>query len=533
MFVRGLIFFAGLAALSAVGAWLAGNPGEVTILTRIPFTEKTTVRVDTSVGVLLLAAGLLAAAAAILYRIWGGLWNVPRQLGRARRERRLRRGHLALARGMVAVAAGDTHEARRQARRADELLDDPPLTLLLAAQAAQLEGDEAAAETRFTAMLERPETEFVGLRGLMLLAQRHGDAGRALDLARRARLLKPELPWVQTTLFELEVTGGLWPEAERTLKAMVRHKTLPPAEIARKTAVVLLERSLDAERHGTTSAALASARKAQAADPGFLPATLRLAWLHHGAGRDRRAQKLIEDSWRLAPHPELARLYRLVAPAKDALRALQAMETLEKLQPGHRESHLALARASLDAQLWGEARRHVKQAGEPLTAGICRLMAELVDAEGGDAGAAREWLARATEAEPDPAWVCGACGAVAEDWSAHCGNCGAFDRLDWRIPARVRALAPAEAAEAAETAAVTLPPRPAPPPPPLPVHPHGPQPVPASALRPPAPDALSPVLQEHPTEAPPAEADTGAEDEEDEDREDEPDVVTLTPAERG
>ena len=443
MLLRGLIFLAGLALLSAAGAWLAKNPGDVTIMWR-------DYRVDTSVGAMLLGVGLLAAAAALLYRVWGGLWNIPRHLGRTRRDRRSRRGHLALAKGMVAVAAGDTSEARRQARRADELLDDPPLTLLLAAQAAQLEHDEHAARAHFEAMLEQPETEFIGVRGLLMLAQREGDNAAALELARRARKLNPKLPWVLDTLFDLQAAAGLWAEAEETLRAASRQKTLPAAVAAHKIAVVLLQRSVDSEMAEDTAGTMAFARKARAADPSFLPAVLRLAWLRHGEGKGRRAQKLIEESWATAPHPELARLYRLAEPAASAagaLRGLRALETLEKIHPGHRESHLAMARAALDADLWGETRRHLNAAGGPVTAGICRLRAELVEAEGGEPGEARQWLARATEADPDPAWVCGGCGAVAEDWSARCGNCGAFDRLDWRAPPRVRALGPGEAAD--------------------------------------------------------------------------------------
>ena len=46
----------------------------------------------------------------------------------------------------------------------------------LAAQAAQLNGDELAARKYFTAMLDRPETRFLGLRGLLTQALKTGDA---------------------------------------------------------------------------------------------------------------------------------------------------------------------------------------------------------------------------------------------------------------------------------------------------------------------------------------------------------------------
>ncbi len=63
------------------------------------------------------------------------------------------------------------------------LLAEPPLTLLLSAQAAQLNGDEQAARRYFTAMLDRAETEFLGLRGLVMQALRGGDEAAALGLS--------------------------------------------------------------------------------------------------------------------------------------------------------------------------------------------------------------------------------------------------------------------------------------------------------------------------------------------------------------
>ena len=96
-------------------------------------------------------------------------------------------GYRALTQGMVAVAAGDAEEAQKLARKADALLAEPPLTLLLSAQAAQLNGDETARPQRyFTAMLDRAETEFLGLRGLIMQAlkrRRRGDGAAP----RRAR----------------------------------------------------------------------------------------------------------------------------------------------------------------------------------------------------------------------------------------------------------------------------------------------------------------------------------------------------------
>ena len=77
----------------------------------------------------------------VLHWLWRLLWRGPRDLGRLRAERKRQQGYRALSQGMAAVAAGDAAEARRQAKIANSLLKDPPLTLLLADQTTQLGGD--------------------------------------------------------------------------------------------------------------------------------------------------------------------------------------------------------------------------------------------------------------------------------------------------------------------------------------------------------------------------------------------------------
>jgi uncharacterized membrane-anchored protein len=73
-------------------------------------------------------------------------------------------------------------------------------------------------------------------------------------------------------------------------------------------------------------------------------------------------------------------------------------------------------------------------------------MARLEEAEHGDLDKAREWLMRAGEALPDPAWVCDSCGALASEWQPRCGACDAYDGLAWHTPPRVP-IAVAAAAE--------------------------------------------------------------------------------------
>ena len=433
--IRALRYFVVIALLAAGAAWLADQPGSVSMVWG-------GYQIDTSFGVLAIGVGSIAVLTALLYRTWLFVRRAPASMRGAWKSRRQDRGYRALTKGMVAVAAGDGDEARRQARRAEDLLNEPPLTMLLSAQAAQLNGDDRAAERFFRAMTENEETEFLGLRGLLNQATKRGDQAEALSLTRRAHRLNANSDWVSESLFVLQVQAGQWLDAHVTVKEAVRNKHLDPADGKRRQAVLTYQMSLDAARGGDRDRALEYARDSLNMDPGFVPAALSVAGTLISVGKNRKAASMIERIWARTPHPHMVALYLEARGATDALDRVKAAEKLRATNAGDVESDLAVAGEALAANLWGKARDHLMAAGgDNPPARVCRMLAELEEAEHRDLGKARQWLVKASMADPDPAWVCGNCGHTVTNWSASCGNCGGFDRFTWRTPAHVMQLA--------------------------------------------------------------------------------------------
>ncbi len=449
--LRAIRYLVILAGLAAAALWLADNPGQVRLQWRGYLVE-------TSAAMLFATFAVVAFGAAALYRIWAFLRGVPAGIGRARQEGRRRRGYLALTRGMVAVAAGDAREAGRQGDRADGLLGDPSLTMLLSAQAAQLNGDEKAAEKFFTAMLDRPEMEFLGLRGLLSQSMRRGDTARALTWARRAYALKPKSEWLGNNLFDLLTRQGLWSEAATVLSGAIRNKAVAPVQARRRQAVLNHLLAVQADASGDHRLALKLAGKAFDGKPDFVPGAVHYAGLLVAAGKRRKAMATLEKAWRAQPHADLATAYWPASGAEDALSRMKAAQKLCAGDPDHEESHRVLAAAALAAGLWGDARHNLQYLtgtpGVAVTAAACRMMAELEERENGDPEAAREWLFRAGNAEPDAVWVCRECGNTTRQWSPLCGKCHVFDGFEWSRPLNVPALAPvAEDKAAPEIAA--------------------------------------------------------------------------------
>jgi HemY protein len=435
--MRRLAAIIALAVLAIAAATIADYPGAVDITWQ-------GWEIDTSIGVLVAALALLALVIWLLLWLIAAVIRVPRNFRRNRRARRRRLGELALTRGMIAIAAGESAIAKRQAERAEWLLGPTPLALMLAAQVAQRNGDEVGARQRYTALLDQKEVALLGLKGLIGQALKAGDGEEALRLAERAHQLRPNATWAFETLFALQTRAEKWEAARDTLAAATRRNLLSAAHAQHHRGALFYELSLAAEHDGDRRRALTLAASAQDLLPDIAAAAARHARLLIAEDRRRAARRDVERAWQKTPHPDLAAIWNELGGAVPALELVAWVEKLAMHNPTSPETALARAEAALAAQLWGEARRHLGEAiaaaPDGPTRRLCLLMARLEDSEHPAEGRGREWLDRALAAPADPAYLCARCGGANTKWRALCAHCHGFDTLSWRATGGTRSV---------------------------------------------------------------------------------------------
>jgi HemY protein len=416
------LILVGLIAFSFV--WLADRPGDIAI-TWLGY------RLETSLLLGVVVVTLVAVLTTLLWSITLFLIRSPERLARIRTDRRRRRGLSAIARGLVAIGAGDAGAARKFANEAQRIAPAEPLTLLLAAQTAQLHGDRAGAETAFREMAERPETRLIGLRGLYVEARRRNDRSAARLFAEEAAKNAPSLAWAAQAVLEFHCADRDWEGALKILDRNVKAGLLDAATWRRQRAVLMTARALALE-DTNREAAKAQALEAIKLAPDLVPAAALAGRLLADAGEIRKAGRIIEAAWKLNPHPEFAELFAHLRIADSARERLVRIQTLIRQTPGHMEARLALARAALDAREFATARSALEPVtGEP-TPRVAALMAELEEVEHGDTGRAREWMARALRAPRDPAWT--ADGIVSDRWMPVSPVTGRIDAFQWKVP---------------------------------------------------------------------------------------------------
>jgi HemY protein len=422
--IRALSLFLVIAAITAGALWIAGQEGAVTV--EVPGTVY---KVSLAVAIFLLI--MTIGFCIFTYRFFAWLGLLPEKLAMWGQARRNKKGMAALTRGLVATAAGDIEDARRQSRKAMGLIGDPPLALLLAAQSAQLQGDEKEAEKQYTAMLKTPDLEFLGLRGLYMGAMRRDDRTKALEIATRAFALRPKAPWVVNALFDLQTGQHNWSLAGATLEAAGKAKLLDNGVTRRRRAVLRAAEALEADEAGDAAKALTFAQEAASIAPGLTAAALTAARLSANNGRTWKASGILEQAWAKEPHPAIARAYADLKPEETPRNRAVRLGGLAAQNPNHPESRILSASIALSSGDWQKAKDAIKDLASSFpSARVCTLMAD-IERHAGDDHESRGWAARAIKAPRDAVWVCASCARQYADWSAVCAGCGAFDTLAW------------------------------------------------------------------------------------------------------
>jgi HemY protein len=422
--IRVLAYLAIVALLAFGAVWLAERPGDVVITWQGH-------RLETSVMVLTAAAAALAAAAVLFWSTLRAIVRSPAALARWRAERRRERGYRALSQGLVAVGSGNAGAARRHAEEAARAAPGEPLTLLLAAQAAQLSGDRDSASRTFERMTGRDDTRLLGLHGLYIEARRRNDGAGARLYAEEAARHAAVPPWAGQAVLELCCGEGDWAGAlerlERNMKAGLLDKSL----WRRQRAVLLTAQAIAAEDLDRDRAK-ALAQEAVKLAPDLVPAAAMAGRMLGEAGDLRRASRVIEGAWTANPHPDLAAAYAHLRPGDSARERLARIRALAaKAPPGDLEAAVAVAHAAIDARELAVAREALaSRLGEP-TRRVAALMAMLEEMQG-DEGRAREWMARAVNARRDPAWT--ADGFVSDRWLPVSPVSGRLDAFSWKDP---------------------------------------------------------------------------------------------------
>jgi HemY protein len=431
-----VLFIAVIAALTFTAGFLLDSEGGMQVA--VAGYEFTLGPLQAVIALLLLMAltwivlfvvGLIVA----VIRVVNGDDNAIKRYFDRNRERK---GYAAVSEGLMALAAGDGRLALSRAHKAEKYLDQPELTTLLVAQAAEVAGDTSRATDAYKDLLGDQRTRFVAIRGLMNQKLAEGDTETALKLAEKAFALRPKHKETQDILLKLQAEHSDWKGARTTLGAKMKAGSLPREVYRRRDAVLALQEARVVMDDSASVEAREAAIEANKLSPDLIPAAAMAARRYIEKDDKRAAARVIKKAWSVQPHPDLAAAFAEIEPEETPERRLKRFRDLTAIKPDHEETKLLLTELAITAEDFPTARRSLGDlATSHPTARSLALMAAIEKGEGADDAVIRGWLARALTAPRGPQWCCDKCQAIHVQWGPICDNCGGFDTLSWREPA--------------------------------------------------------------------------------------------------
>lgn len=434
--VARILFFVALVALLGLGgAVLVETGGSLRIaLAGWEFSLGPLQSVIAGLVLLFLAWGvikLFQLVLATLHFLNGDETAISRYFDRNREKR----GYQAVSDGLIALASGEGRLALIKAQRAQKYLDQPELTTLLVAQAAEAVGDGQKATEAYKELLANPETRFVGIRGLMKQRLAEGDTLTALALAEKAFALKPRHSETQDILLKLQSDSADWTGARQTLRAKQKGGSLPKDVYKRRDAVLALQQAKGVLDESASIEAREAAIAANKLSPDLIPAAAMAARSYILSGDKKNAARVLKKAWEAQPHPDLAAAFAEIEPEETAAARLKRFAALTGLHTDHAETRLLLAELNIAAENFPAARRALGDLAESHpTQRTLTIMAAIERGEGADDAVVRGWLTRALTAPRGPQWCCDNCHAIHAAWAPICSNCSGFDTLSWREP---------------------------------------------------------------------------------------------------
>lgn len=437
-----------LTIIGVVAIWLGDRPGDLVL--RWPGYELRT-SVATGIGVTLVTLFIFL----VMWRGYAWLINWPERFKDMRRKQKKARGELAMAGSLMSLAEGNVAEASKAALEAQNNLPDHALPLLLAAQAARMDGNHSLAEKKYKALIAFPaptnkqnNPKELGYRGLFSMALAEGkkdEAREHLQHTLAASAVKSKPVWALQGLFQIEAGDGNWQEALKLVDQLAARGGIEKSDAKRLRAVLLVAEGqalalqlAENENAEIRARGLKLVQRAIILVPDFIPALVlasQLAATNNGGNSAHKIVKRIEQLWKKTPHPDLVSAYLALQPGKSALQNLKLVQKLTAKNRTHSESRIALASAAIKARRWSMARVALRNEAETPTRRVCRLMADLEIGENEDAGLAREWMDRALTAAPDACWV-GPTGEAAS-WQAVCPETGQIGAFKWGHPGQM------------------------------------------------------------------------------------------------
>ncbi|MCF8473421.1 MAG: tetratricopeptide repeat protein [Emcibacter sp.] len=419
-----LCFYITLAILLALGAaWFTDNPGKLILIWQ-------DFEIQLSVAVLFLLILAYTVCLWHLFKLYRWFKTDNPLKAPKRMESRRQKGLAALDLGWSALAVKDKTTALKQGKKAYVLLPDNNDVLRLLYEASP----EADQHKYLDILKNNKNSQMLALKWSLDQALSERYIHKALTIIQEMQPLSPNNTWIMMTAFGILTRLGHWQDARNMLDRLFKARAMDRIKHDHLAAVLYYSQAMELDIAGKKPAAHDLMKNALKSDREFIPAALYLSRYYLAQNNKSRAEKIIEDIWKKAPHPELAQAFLKLEPLESGSEKFRRVEKFSRLNGNNIHSLHLLAKIALDTEHWSQAKVALDKLlnTKRATQETYHLLARLELLQKNDKQKADVHIASAKTAPSDPVWQCDNCNNELSHYAAICPQCHHYGQVKWQ-----------------------------------------------------------------------------------------------------
>ncbi len=404
-------------------SWLVDQEGNTVI-----YWQNWEIEISTNVfiGLLIFSAILII----FLDRTIRMILNWPAWLSHNWKLRRKISGERALSLGMIALAASDFPEAKKQAKKAEKLIGSGVLPDLLSAQASHGSGDRKAALRYFTNLSSNKDTSYFGYIGLMKLFQLQGKYNASVKSAKSALKIKPKSSQASAMLLDYELSRKNWIGCLEHLNILCKYNSndrTGPKNPKLLASHICLQISKSKKE---TNKEIEWLRKAIEWCPNFIEANIRLSKAEFQRRNFKKSISYLETAIKILPHSDLADELVKITDDNDG-QFVARLSNLAKYSNFKDEGLLLVSEVALNKGIWASASSFLEQVSDSGKTNKYYILQARLAEERNLPEAREQAMRKAAIAPRGGGWKCENCGSNLIKWMMECPSCKTMGQVNW------------------------------------------------------------------------------------------------------
>ena len=400
------------------------------------------ITITTSTSVFLIGLLIIIIVALLLQRFVFFL-KQSSQKYRFYRERSIyQKGYNSFLQGMIAIANKDFDKAIIESKNINKYLKDKSLSLLLKSESLKIEKKFNELNNVYEEMLNNPNTNLLGLRGLMEQNLRAQDYHHAFVYGEKLFHLNPRIDRLYETLVNIIGKTKNWHKFLQINDQSLQYKIINKMTYAENKSIAFYEIA-KIKQHSIERESIDLMEKALKLRENFPPYVSFYIQILINDNKLEKAKKVLKKTWTTLSHPCLKNEIKILAKAMK-ISYFGMAKFITANSSDNPESRILLTETLIEEQNWTDARNQIKSLLEhkPLKE-VCLLMSKIEEGDSGDPQKIDAWIARSNLGKLNRIWICQISGLSQIQWTP-ITKAGYFNSLEWKYPNNISQLSGSE-----------------------------------------------------------------------------------------